>query len=125
VGRDKAGGPLERASGSGIRTPDGASTLRRARETAILKTLGVTRRGVAALLATEYGLCGLVAGAVGAGGALALAGGFLAHVADLPADLPWAALPAGALGCALLAAACGLAASARALNARPVESIRE
>lgn len=101
-----------------------ASTLRRTRETALLKTLGVTRGGVAVLLGVEYGLCGLVAGGIGAGGALLLAWGFLERVADLPVSLPWAILPATAAACAVLTALCGLAASARALTVRPMESLR-
>ncbi len=50
-----------------------ATALRRGGEVALLKTLGVTRPGVTVLFFTEYGLTGLVAGAVGAGGALLLA----------------------------------------------------
>ncbi|MFT7462985.1 MAG: putative ABC transport system permease protein, partial [Pseudohongiellaceae bacterium] len=38
-----------------------STSLRRSQEAALLKTLGVTRRGVAALFAVEYALCGLVA----------------------------------------------------------------
>lgn len=101
-----------------------ASAVRRGREAALLKTLGVTRSGVAGLLAAEYGLLGLVAGAVGAGGAAALAWGFLGRVTDLPITVPWLSIPVGAAGCAVLAAGCGLLASLRALNARPVESLR-
>jgi putative ABC transport system permease protein len=101
-----------------------ASTLRRTRETALLKTLGVTRGGVAVLLGVEYGLCGLVAGGIGAGGALLLAFGFLERVADLPVSLPWAMLPVTAVACAALTALCGLAASLRALTVRPMESLR-
>ncbi|HEU4396128.1 MAG TPA: FtsX-like permease family protein, partial [Planctomycetota bacterium] len=101
-----------------------ASAVRRGREAALLKTLGVTRAGVAGLLAAEYGLVGLVAGAVGAGGAAALAWGFLDRVTDLPVTIPWLSIPVGAAGCAALAAGCGLLASLRALNARPLESLR-
>ena len=101
-----------------------AATLRRTRETALLKTLGVTRRGVAVLLGVEFGLAGFVAGAIGAGGALALCFAFLEGVADLPVSLPWEALPISAAGCAALTALCGLAASTRALMVRPVESLR-
>ena len=101
-----------------------AATLRRPRETALQKTLGVTRRGVAVLLGVEFGLAGFVAGAIGAGGALALCFAFLEGVADLPVSLPWEALPISAAGCAALTALCGLAASTRALMVRPVESLR-
>lgn len=101
-----------------------ATSLRRGREVALLKTLGVTRGGVTRLLATEYALCGLVAGAIGATGALALAWAFLTRIVELPTDLPLAAIPLAALATALLAAVSGLVASARALRVRPLASLR-
>jgi hypothetical protein len=82
------------------------------------------RRSHASLLAIEYGLCGAVAGAGGATGALALAWGFLEHVVDLRVDLPWVAVPATAAGCALVTAAAALGAGARALAVRPMEALR-
>jgi putative ABC transport system permease protein len=102
----------------------GTSALRRAREAALLKTLGVTRAGVSRLFAVEYALTGLVAGTIGALGALALAWAFLEHLAELDADLPLATLPLAALASAALATASGLAASAHALRARPIETLR-
>lgn len=101
-----------------------ATALRRGGEVALLKTLGVTRPGVTVLLFTEYGLSGLVAGAVGAGGALLLAWAYFEYVAELQVTLPLLALPVGALGCGLLTAICGVAASARALRVRPIEALR-
>ena len=96
----------------------------RGAEVALLKTLGVTRRGVAVLFATEYALCGLVAGTLGALGALVLAHEFLVRVLELPPDLPFATLPIAAALMAALAAAAGLAASLRALAVRPMASLR-
>jgi putative ABC transport system permease protein len=101
-----------------------ATALRRGREVALLKTLGVTRPGITVLLLTEYGLSGLVAGAVGAGGALLLAHAYFEFLAELPVTLPLMTLPVAAVGCGILAAVCGLAASARALNVRPIEALR-
>jgi putative ABC transport system permease protein len=101
----------------------GASALRRAREAALLKTLGVTRAGVTLLFAAEYALSGLVAGAIGAAGALTLTWAFLEHLVEIEAELPYSALPLAALGAAVLATASGLAASVRALNARPMETL--
>lgn len=100
------------------------SALGRAREVALLKTLGVTRAGIAKLFATEFALLGLVAGAIGALGATGLAWAFLGYVAEIGSDTPWWTVPAGAGATALLAAVCGLLASARALNARPIDSLR-
>jgi putative ABC transport system permease protein len=102
----------------------GATALRRAREAALLKTLGVTRGGVTRLFAAEYALIGLIAGAIGAAGALALAFAFLEHVLELDAQVPLAAVPLAALAAAALAAASGLAASVKALRARPLETLR-
>jgi putative ABC transport system permease protein len=101
-----------------------ATALRRGAEVALLKTLGVTRGGVGLLLATEYGLCGALAGSVGASGALLLAWGYLRYVAELELALPLWVIPAVALGCGLMTAICGVAASARALTVRPIEALR-
>ena len=101
-----------------------ATALRRGREVALLKTLGVTRAGVTALLATEYGLCGALAGAIGSGGALVLAWGYLEHVAEVDVALPLLAFPVATLGCGVVTAICGVAASARALRIRPIEALR-
>ncbi len=101
-----------------------ASVLHRAREVALLKTLGVTRRGVTTLLFTEYALGGAVAGLIGAGGAMLLAWGWLEVVAEIDVDLPWIVVPLAALGIALLAAACGVLANLRALRVRPVAVLR-
>jgi putative ABC transport system permease protein len=101
-----------------------SSAAHRSQEVALLKTLGVTRRGVAVLFATEYALCGLVAGALGTLGALALAYAFLERVLELTPELPLATLPVAAAAMSALAAVAGLAASARALAVRPLASLR-
>jgi len=96
----------------------------RGREVALVKSLGMTRGGVAALFATEYALAGLLAGAVGAVSGTALA----AAVLERGMEIPWRLTPAipamAILGAALLAVAAGLAASARALSRRPLEALR-
>ncbi|MDZ4772391.1 MAG: FtsX-like permease family protein [Planctomycetota bacterium] len=101
-----------------------ASTLHRAREVALLKTLGVTRGGVAALFAVEFALIGLVAGLIGACAAFVLAWTVLDRLIELDAALPWWSIPVAALGTAALAAVCGLLACTRALATRPIESLR-
>jgi putative ABC transport system permease protein len=102
----------------------GATALRRAREAALLKTLGVTRAGVTRLFAVEYALVGLAAGSIGAAGALVLADAFLEHVLQLPGHAPLAAIPLAMLATAALATVSGLAASLRALRVRPMETLR-
>lgn len=101
-----------------------AATLRRRRETALLKTLGATRRGVGALFIAEYGLLGAVAGLLGSIGALVLAWGFLEGVAELDFGWPLWTVPAAALGAAALTATCGVLASLGALQAPPREALR-
>lgn len=102
----------------------GTTALRRAREAALLKALGVTRGRVRRLFAYEYALTGLVAGTLGAAGALALAWAFLEFLAELDPELPLMALPVAAIATAALATFSGLAASAKALRARPLETLR-
>lgn len=101
-----------------------ATALRRRREIALLKTLGVTRAGVVALLATEFGLAGALGGLIGGAGALSLAWAFLTFVAEQSVDLPWSLLPIATLLCGLAAALSGLLASLRALRVRPIEALR-
>ena len=102
----------------------GAGGLRRRRESALLKILGVTRRGVVALFAGEYVVVGLVAGGLGALGAYALSWGFLNWGTDLEPELPWSPLFIATVLSAVLAATSGIAASAKALRSKPVEGLR-
>ena len=98
--------------------------LRRVREVALWKVLGVTRAGVARLFALEFALIGLVAGLLGSAAASTLAWAFFEHVLELGSDVSWWTVPASALAAAALSALCGLAACARALQTRPIESLR-
>ncbi len=98
--------------------------LRRAREAALWKVLGVTRGGIARLFGLEFALLGCVAGLLGALGACALAWAFFEHVLELGSDVPWWTAPLAALATGTLAALAGLAACARALTVRPIESLR-
>lgn len=102
-----------------------SSQMRRAREAALLKTLGLTRLRVAALFAWEYGLSGGVAGGLGASGAYLCAVAFAAFVLDQPAAPPWPAVPAVTLAASLLSVVFGLLASARALAVPPMTVFRD
>ncbi len=102
----------------------GAVSVRRGREVALLKTLGMTRLGVLAVFAVEHALVGVVAGMLGAAG-----GGVLAWaVITRGMDLTWETTPLpfvlAVAGCALLAVSAGTAASGRALARRPAEVLR-
>lgn len=99
-----------------------ASTqLRRAREVALLKTLGVSRARIVLLLALEYALGGTLAAALGAAFAYLLAFGFTEYLLELKdRPSPWLAI--ACVGIAALASVSGgLLASTRALSARPRE----
>ncbi len=96
-----------------------AGAVRRAREIALLKTLGMTRRGVALMLAVEYALLGLVAGLVGAGGGLVLAGVVVVRGMELAFRPDPLALALAVAAAVALTAATGIAASAAAINRRP------
>jgi len=98
--------------------------LRRVREVALWKVLGVTRAGVARLFALEFALIGLVAGLLGSAAAATLAWAFFEHVLDLGSAVPWWTVPGSGLVAGALSALCGLAACTRALQARPIESLR-
>lgn len=101
-----------------------ASASRRGREVALLKTLGMTRRQVAAAFAVEFGLVGTVAGVVGTVAGTAIAWGVTTHGMDIPWSLDLPAILV-TLGMAVaLSVGAGLAASGNALRQRPVETLR-
>jgi putative ABC transport system permease protein len=102
-----------------------ATQLRRAREAALLKTLGVTRARVAAMFAIEYALAGAVAGAIAAVGAYCLALLFTRYVLTLASTPSIGLCLAGWAVTIALSIVAGLAASARALRASPLEVFRE
>jgi putative ABC transport system permease protein len=101
-----------------------AGSVRRGREVALLKTLGMTRRGVAATFAVEYALIGLVAGAIGAAGGTVLAWGVLTRGFEIPWKLDPASIATAVVASVLLTVVAGLAASFRALERRPIEVLR-
>lgn len=102
----------------------GATSLDRGREVALLKTLGVTRRGVVALFTIEYAITGLVGGAIGAVAAVVGSTVFLERSLDLPVELDVMAPIVTTLACAVFAVGCGLAASLRPLRQRPLAALR-
>lgn len=101
-----------------------AGTARRGREVALLKTLGMTRRGVAATFAVEYALIGLVAGAIGTVGGTALAWGVVTRGFEIPWKFDPLVLTLTLATSVALAVVAGLAASFRALERRPIEVLR-
>jgi len=93
-------------------------------ESAILRTLGASTRMLAAMLALEYGGLGLLAGLVGAGGAIALSWGVSRHVFDIP----WRANPGlaalGALVTTVLVGVVGVTSSYDVLRKKPLGTLR-
>ncbi|MEE8279032.1 MAG: FtsX-like permease family protein, partial [Thermoanaerobaculia bacterium] len=84
------------------------------------KTLGMTRRGVAAMLATEYALTGVVAGLVGAAGGNLLAWSVLTRGLEMGWRFEPAILALAVAASVLLTALTGVAASWPALRRRPL-----
>jgi putative ABC transport system permease protein len=101
-----------------------ATAGRRGREVALLKTLGMTRKGVAASFAVEYALIGLVAGVIGTAGATVLAWAVVTQGFEMRWEFPVLPLVLAVAGSIVLTITAGLAASARALERRPVEVLR-
>jgi putative ABC transport system permease protein len=100
-----------------------ASSVRRGREVALLKTLGMTRAGVVAVFAVEYALIGWVAGIVGSLGAGVLAWVVVTRGMELEWSLapwPFAATWVGVVAVTVLA---GIAASWRALSRPPLREL--
>ena len=102
-----------------------AGAVARGRQVALYKTLGMTRAQVALVFAVEYALVGLVAGALGTVGAMALA----YVVVRFGFEMTWVWVPSAyllAAGAAVvLSVIAGLAASARALAVRPLAVLRQ
>jgi putative ABC transport system permease protein len=102
-----------------------ASAVRRAREVALLKTLGFTRRGVASLFSVEHALTGAAAGVLGVAGAVVLTRQVVVRQMELDWHLFPGVLAAAVVVTVVLTLVAGLTASARALRQRPIEALRE
>jgi len=93
-------------------------------EAAILRTLGASTRMLGAMLALEYGGLGLLAGAVGAGGAIVLTWAVSRHVLDIP----WRPAPGlaalGALATMMLVGIVGVTSSYDVLRKKPLGTLR-
>jgi putative ABC transport system permease protein len=102
----------------------GASRRERVREGVLLRTLGATRRQVAAVLATEYAALGLLAVTVALGLAVAAGFGLTRGVFHAPFALPWAALAGLGLTVVGLTVGVGLGASGPVYGQTPLEVLR-
>jgi len=93
-------------------------------EAAVFKTLGASTATIARMLLFEYGVLGLLAGAVGSAGAVALTWG----VSRFALDIPWKVFPgehlAGVGLTAILVAAIGVLSSLDVLRNKPLATLR-
>ena len=101
-----------------------AGGIRRGREVALLKTLGMTGREVLAVYSVEYALVGAVAGLLGAVGGGTLAYLVLTRFMEIDWRFMPAAFAAALLGAVAVSIGAGAAASWSALARRPVEVLR-
>lgn len=93
-------------------------------ETAILKTLGATRRDLLAVMLAEYGLLGLVAGVTGAAAAAALSWAVARYVFEIEWSFAPALAAAGVAATVLLVAAVGALSSLDVLARKPLSTLR-
>lgn len=97
---------------------------RRVYEAAIFKTLGATRRLIATVLIVEYGLLGLLAGAIGAGGALGLTWAVSRYALDIPFKPLLGLSGAGVFVTAIVVATIGVVSSWEVLQRKPLVTLR-
>ena len=97
---------------------------RRVYEAAIFKTLGATRSLIATVLLLEYGLLGLLAGGIGAAGAIALSWGISKYALDIPFNPLIGVSAAGVAITTLLVAAIGVISSWDVLQRKPLATLR-
>jgi putative ABC transport system permease protein len=97
---------------------------RRIYEAAILRTLGASTRLVGSLLVVEYGLLGLIAGVVGAGGGVVLSWAISRWAIEVAWRAPWTELTVGLTLTTILVAVVGLIASADVLRRKPLATLR-
>jgi putative ABC transport system permease protein len=93
-------------------------------EAAILRTLGASTRLLTATLAIEYCALGLLAGTIGAAGALGLSWGVTRYVFDMTWRPAPGLLATGALMTAILVCSIGVLASADVLRKKPLATLR-
>ena len=97
---------------------------RRVYEAAIFKTLGATRGLIAAVLVFEYGLLGVLAGGIGAGGAIALTWAVSRYALDIPFTPLVGLSVAGVVITTLLVAVIGVVSSWEVLQRKPLATLR-
>ena len=93
-------------------------------EAAIFKTLGASARVVGTMLAVEYGVLGILAGAVGSFGSMALSWGICRYALDIPWHPAAFESLFGMLATASLVAVVGVTSSLDVLRRKPLGALR-
>ena len=93
-------------------------------EAAILRTLGASTRVLAAMLALEYSALGLIAGVIGAAGAVGLSWAVCRYVFEIEWQPTPVLLTAGALITTVLVGVIGVVASGDVLRRKPLATLR-
>jgi putative ABC transport system permease protein len=93
-------------------------------ESAILRTLGASTRLLATMVALEYSALGLIAGAIGALGALALSWAVTKYLLDIAWRPAPGLMAVGVVLTALLVATVGVSASIDVLRKKPLGALR-
>jgi putative ABC transport system permease protein len=93
-------------------------------EAAILRTLGASTRMLTIMLALEYCALGLLAGVIGAAGAMGLSFAVTRHVLDITWSPQPGLLAAGAALTMVLVGVIGVVASADVLRKKPLGALR-
>jgi putative ABC transport system permease protein len=93
-------------------------------EAAIYRTLGASTRVLTGMVAIEYGVLGLLAGVLGAAGALGLSWALARYLFEIEWRPAPGLLAAGVVLTALTVALVGVVASADVLVKRPLETLR-
>jgi len=93
-------------------------------EAAIYRTLGASTRVLTAMVAVEYGMLGLLAGILGAAGALALSWALARYLFDMAWRPAPGLLAGGALLTGVIVCLVGLVASLDVLLKKPLGTLR-
>ncbi len=94
-------------------------------EAAVLRTIGASRRQLAAMQLAEFLAIGLLAGTVASAGAVGLAMALSDRVLGVPYEFHWTLPVAGLLVGGLGVAVAGLIGTRRAVAAPPMQTLRE
>ncbi len=102
-----------------------ATRFRRIKEVAILKTLGASRRTVAAIFSVEFLILGVVAGLLGSLLAIGFSNLLLVRLLQAKAHVDWLPSLAAIALSALIANLAGWLASVRTLEQKPLAALRD